>query len=174
MVVWLLATPALAQSPVSPDPPAAPADVAPLAVGRSPWRLRLETASSYEFQLERSRFATRMQFSWTAAPHASLQFGLSTDGTGFGVRVHGETVGGWELWVDVNAGLIGYTSIEGVLLGSSAGVGASLRVSERFLVGPFVRYAHTVRTKGVDSDYVAIGLQLDLHIDRRAHRAAGR
>jgi hypothetical protein len=173
MVVWLLAAPALAQS-VSPDPPAAPSDVAPQAVGHSPWRLRLEAASSYEFQLERTRLATRVQFSWTAAPHASLQFGVGVDGAGLGLRVHGETVGGWELWVDINAGLIGYSSVEGVLLGSSAGVGASLRVSERFLVGPFVRYAHTVRTKGEDADYFAIGLQLDLHIDRRAHRAARR
>lgn len=172
MVVWLVAAPALAQSAVSLDPPAAPSDVAPQAVGYSPWRLRLEAASSYEFQLERTRFATRVQFSWTAAPHASIQFGLSTDGAGLGVRVHGETVGGWELWVDVNAGLIGYSSIEGVLLGSSTGVGASLRVNERFLLGPFVRYAHTVRTKLEDFDYVAVGLQLDFHIDRRARRAA--
>jgi hypothetical protein len=74
--------------------------------------------------------------------------------------------------VDVNAGLIGYSSIEGVLLGSSTGVGASLRVNERFLLGPFVRYAHTVRTKLEDFDYVAVGLQLDFHIDRRARRAA--
>ena len=174
VLVWLLAAPALAESPVSLDPPEVPSDVTPLAVGNSPWRLRLEAASSYEFQLEHTHFAPRVQFSWTAAPHASLQFGFGMEGAGFGVRVHGETVGGWELWVDVNAGLMGYSSIEGILLGSSAGVGASLRVSERFLVGPFVRYAHIVRTKREDVDYLAVGLQLDFHIDRRAHRAARR
>jgi hypothetical protein len=165
-----MALPAFAGAQASPY--ALDTDAALPAANYSAWRLRLEGASSYELQRERTRFATRVQFSWTAAPHASIQFGLSTDGAGLGVRVHGETVGGWELWVDVNAGLIGYSSIEGVLLGSSTGVGASLRVNERFLLGPFVRYAHTVRTKLEDFDYVAVGLQLDFHIDRRARRAA--
>ena len=172
MVAGLLAPPALAQSPVPLDPPAAPSDVAPPAADYSPWRLRLEAASSYEFQLEHTHFAPRIQFAWAAAPHASLQFGFGMEGAGFGVRVHGETVGGWELWVDANAGVIGFSSIEGMLLGFSTGAGASLRVSERFLVGPFVRYAHTIRTKWEDVDYVAAGLQLDFHIDRRAVRRA--
>lgn len=172
MALWLAALPALAEAPASLDAPAASSHTAPPPADYSPWRLRLEAASSYEFQREHTHFQPRIQFAWAAAPHASLQFGGGMEGVGLGVRVHGETVGGWELWVDVNAGVIGYSSIEGMLLGFSTGAGASLRVSARFLVGPFVRYAHEIRTKWQDFDYVAAGLQLDFHIDRRAVRRA--
>jgi hypothetical protein len=171
-MVWLVAVPALAEAPAASDAAEAPTETTTAPLGHSPWRLRLEVASSYEYERERTYFVPRIQFAWTASPHASLQLGFGVEGLGLGIRVHGETVGGWELWWDVNAGFTGYSSIEGVFVGMSTGVGVSLRVNERFLVGPFVRYAHTLQTTSPDRDYTIAGLQVDFHIDRRAHRRA--
>lgn len=159
-----LAAPALAQE-TSPSPIV---DANALA-GR--WRIRIEAGSALDLRDANAdpSFGGALRFSVDLRPVLAVQAGFGMEGLSAGLRLQHMLPRGWQIWIDGTAGFRGWTNLPPeTMWGFGTGAGASLRVNDRFLLGPYLRYTHHLDTATRDADLLTFGLQLDLVIARRA------
>lgn len=142
-----------------------------------PWRLRLDAGHAIELgdTTRGEGYAAGVRISVDLVPNLALQAGFGMEGVSAGLRLQYMTERGWQLWLDGMAGFRGYVNLPNeTMWGFGTAIGTSLRVNERFLIGPYVRYAHYLETASADADLLAFGIQLDLVIARRNPRPSTR
>lgn len=135
------------------------------------WRLRLEFGNAIELgdTTRGGGFVGGVLASFDLVPRLALQAGFSMEGGSAGIRVQHMTDRGWQFWFDGMAGFIGVTNLpRQTMWGFGGAIGTSLRVNDRFLLGPYLRYSHRLETALADRDLLAFGIQLDLVIARRS------